>query len=92
MYYIGLVVHKKTISYCVKDASGQIHREGTIGATRNVWGLVHSLFVTTPVSVMGLLESYSSPKEWCAASGVASKVVAASNVQGLCFIIGCLVP
>src|ERR1700687_6176218 len=28
-------VHKKTISYCVKDASGQVHREGTIGATRN---------------------------------------------------------
>jgi transposase len=35
MYYIGLDVHKKTISYCVKDASGQIHREGTVGATRN---------------------------------------------------------
>jgi transposase len=35
MYYIGLDVHKKTISYCVKEASGQIHREGTIGATRN---------------------------------------------------------
>ena len=33
--YIGLDVHKKTISYCVKDASGQVHREGTIGATRN---------------------------------------------------------
>jgi hypothetical protein len=28
-----LVVHKKTISYCVKDASGQVHREGQIGAT-----------------------------------------------------------
>ena len=35
MYYIGLDVHKKTISYYVKDASGQIHREGRIGATRN---------------------------------------------------------
>jgi len=34
MYYIGLDVHKKTISYCVKDASGQIHQEGKIGATR----------------------------------------------------------
>jgi transposase len=34
MYYIGLDVHKKTISYCVKDASGQIHKEGKIGATR----------------------------------------------------------
>jgi len=35
MYYIGLDVHKKTISYCVKDASGQIYRQGTCGATRN---------------------------------------------------------
>ena len=34
MYYIGLDVHKKTISYCVKDVSGQIWREGTIPATR----------------------------------------------------------
>jgi transposase len=34
MYYIGLDVHKKTISYCVKDASGEIYREGKIGATR----------------------------------------------------------
>ena len=25
---------RKTISYCVKDASGQVHREGKIGATR----------------------------------------------------------
>jgi hypothetical protein len=25
MFYIGLDVHKKTISYCVKDGSGQIH-------------------------------------------------------------------
>jgi len=34
MYYIGLDVHKKTISVCVKDASGQVHQEGKIGATR----------------------------------------------------------
>jgi transposase len=34
MYYIGLDVHKKTISYCVKDASGKVHQEGKIGATR----------------------------------------------------------
>jgi hypothetical protein len=27
MYYVGLDIHKKTISYCVKDASGQIHRK-----------------------------------------------------------------
>lgn len=35
MYYVGLDVHKKAISYCVKDASGQIHREGKIAATRH---------------------------------------------------------
>ena len=28
MYYIGLDVHKKTISYGVKDASGRICQEG----------------------------------------------------------------
>ena len=40
MYYIGLDVHKKTISYCVKDASGQVHQEGKIGATRTRAGLL----------------------------------------------------
>jgi hypothetical protein len=34
MYYIGLDIHKKTISYCVKDQSGQICVEGIIPATR----------------------------------------------------------
>ena len=34
MYYIGLDVHKRTISYCVKDGSGRIHAEGTIPDTR----------------------------------------------------------
>ncbi len=34
MYYIGLDVHKKTIAYCIKDASGEVHQAGTIGATR----------------------------------------------------------
>ncbi len=34
MYYIGLDVHKRTISYCVKDGSGVIHSEGTLPATR----------------------------------------------------------
>ena len=34
MYYIGLDVHKKTISYCVKDAAGHVHSEGKIGSTR----------------------------------------------------------
>ena len=34
MYYIGLDVHKKTISYCVKDVTGHIQQQGTIAATR----------------------------------------------------------
>jgi len=34
MNYIGLDVHKKTISYCVKDVSGRIQQEGRIGSTR----------------------------------------------------------
>ena len=34
MYYIGLDVHKKTISYCVKDVSGRVHLEGKLGASR----------------------------------------------------------
>jgi len=40
MYYIGLDVHKKTISYCVKDAAGQVQSEGMVASTRqelNAW-------------------------------------------------------
>jgi hypothetical protein len=35
MYYIGLDVHKKKISYCVKDGSGNVHAERAIPATRS---------------------------------------------------------
>jgi transposase len=34
MYYIGLDVHKKTISYCIKRTSGEVYGEGKIDATR----------------------------------------------------------
>lgn len=34
IYYIGLDVHKKTIAYCIKTVSGQIVRQGTVGANR----------------------------------------------------------
>src|SRR5271166_5208221 len=34
MYYIGLDVHKKTISYCIKRVDGTVHAEGTIDALR----------------------------------------------------------
>ena len=32
IHYIGLDVHKKTISYCIKTAAGQIVKEGTLVA------------------------------------------------------------
>ena len=34
MYYIGLDVHKKSISFCVKDVAGRVLSEGKIGSTR----------------------------------------------------------
>jgi hypothetical protein len=34
MYYIGMDVHKRKISYCVKDSGGGIYDEGSISATR----------------------------------------------------------
>jgi transposase len=35
MYCIGLDVHKRTISYCVKDSSGVINSEGSLPALRS---------------------------------------------------------
>lgn len=34
MYYIGLDVHKKTVSYCVKDVAGTVQAQGSVAATR----------------------------------------------------------
>ena len=34
MNFIGLDIHKKTISYCVKDNSGKLLSEGKMPATR----------------------------------------------------------
>jgi transposase len=34
IHYIGFDVHKKTISFCVKTAAGQIVEEGTLVAER----------------------------------------------------------
>ena len=35
IHYIGLDVHKKTISYCIKVADGRIVQEGKLAATRS---------------------------------------------------------
>ena len=32
MYFIGLDIHKKTISYCVKDAAGHVYQDGNKAA------------------------------------------------------------
>ena len=49
MYYIGLDVHKRTISYCVMDAAGRVQMEGKVGSTRrepfNSSGLALSFFL-----------------------------------------------
>jgi len=39
MYYIGLDVHKRTISYCVKEGSALIHfyPEGTRAERHGTW-------------------------------------------------------
>jgi len=66
MYYIGLDVHKKTISYCVKDASGQVHREGQVGATR--WEL-DAWMKTLPVTADRFFEGQ---KSWQPERGSAS--------------------
>jgi transposase len=34
MYFIGPDVHKKSISFCVKDAAGRVHMEGKVASTR----------------------------------------------------------
>jgi hypothetical protein len=44
MNFIGLDTHKKTISYCVKDISGQLLSEGKIPAMRQgLWEWVGTL-------------------------------------------------
>ena len=34
LYYIGLDIHKKTISYCVKQVDGKIMQQGKLAAER----------------------------------------------------------
>jgi transposase len=34
MYYIGLDVHRRTISCCVKDVRGRVYAEGSVPAIR----------------------------------------------------------
>ena len=34
MHYVGLDIHKKTISWCVRQADGSVVQEGRMAATR----------------------------------------------------------
>jgi transposase len=34
MHYVGLDIHKKSISYCVRQSDGTIVHEGAVPATR----------------------------------------------------------
>ena len=34
VYYLGLDVHKKTISYCLKQSDGRVVQEGVVEARR----------------------------------------------------------
>src|SRR4051812_31169747 len=42
-------------------------------------GLVHSIFVTLPLSLMGFDASYSAAKEWCARAGISAASTLAVN-------------
>ena len=70
MYFIGLDVHKKTISYCVKDAAGRVYQEGKVGSSRrelDVW------IRTMPQPRMIAMEE-SEPNESCRVSSSAPAV------------------
>jgi hypothetical protein len=58
MYFIGLDVHKKTISYCVKDAAGRVHHEGKIGSSRRE---LDGWIRTLPQPTVGVLSGASPP-------------------------------
>jgi predicted NBD/HSP70 family sugar kinase len=47
MNFIGLDIHKKTISYCVKDAAGEVLAEGTISSNPAELGCLDAKAVRT---------------------------------------------
>jgi len=54
MYYIGLDVHKKTISYCIKDGSGAVYAQGVVNATRLA---LDAWLKTLPATWTGAMEA-----------------------------------
>jgi hypothetical protein len=45
VYYIGLDVHKRKISHCVKDSGGRVDSEGSLSATRQYGRLPHCIVI-----------------------------------------------
>ncbi len=62
MYYIGLDVHKRKISYCVKDGSGKVYAEGSLAATR--LDLDHWM-KTLPQPWSAAMEAYNVAEGYC---------------------------
>jgi len=54
LYYIGLDIHKKTISYCVKKADGTIAQQGKIAADRKA---IHQWMEGLPGPWLGAMEA-----------------------------------
>jgi hypothetical protein len=67
VYYIGLDVHKRKISYCVKDNSGKVFAEGLLSGTRldlDLW------MKTLPQPWSAAMEAsmFTSPQAACSRS------------------------
>ena len=86
MYYIGLDVHKKTISYCVKDVSGRIQQQGKVGSTRrelDCWmkSLPQPWMVAMEATIFSGLD-LRLPAAACRSDQGSSPVDAASDCSG----------
>ena len=58
IHYVGLDVHKKTISYCVKRAAGEVVAEGKLPATR---GALEKWMAALPQPWSAAMEATYSP-------------------------------
>ena len=70
IYYIGLDVHKKSITYCIKTVTGGIVCQGMVKAERRA---LHQWLMDLPGPWVGAMEAtmftggsmiFSSPMQW----------------------------
>ena len=54
VYYIGLDVHKKTIAYCIKTATGKLADQGVISADRKI---LRQWMIDLPGPWLGAMEA-----------------------------------